>query len=96
LVSPLKGQYQGLVQQLPKTREQLDMYLIQLEAHTYPLRTGAGGENRLFSLLTWDTWAFAGCLCMFLYMMFLAECATAIRTEPCAHPARAAADPCRC
>ena len=54
------------------------------DAATYPMRSELK-QNRLFSLLTWDSWMFTMCGTLFFVMSVTAMCARARRSHP-SHP----------
>ena len=70
--SPLQSQYLKILPHLQSARKQIETTRVYADALTYPLRAG-GQTNRLFSLLTWDTFAFAFCCLLFFIMMLAAE-----------------------
>jgi len=72
LASPLRGHYEQLLPQLEQIRYSVSELMLKIDAVTYPMQAGRS-QNRLFSLLTWDKWAFTFCLSLFFFMMTLSE-----------------------
>jgi len=50
----------------------LAQWQVYYDALTFPMKQG-NQQNRLFSLLTWDTWMFGLCTALFFFMMLKAE-----------------------